>query len=725
MRNINTRHCNDPSGLALDRLEARCHLAASGAGAGAYFDGTYLTPYSIEATIDDQSNVVGTLRSATTGGATSGQPLSIDRASFLPGGRYVPHFRSSFSPYDSVNGSQFVNGKSYPMGWFSGVDAGYRRAEFAMLTERADDLVIADIAGSWMYQSIIVTRNSVKGAWGTLSISGTSIARTTSVSGAAPVNDRVDVVSLQRNGAVRLSDGQYVWASRSKNTAVAADLNTADGQSSISLVYRTAIRTRQQLVGGYRIGIVGTGDFAAELNGRSAAIANYYTDLRDDGTFVQYDLGSYDAGGRNPSASGTWSVAGMSVTLKQNGPGRSWTFNVSADGVTLIAASTQAPGASVDILCGSALRVAVPTANAFSVIRQGDGTGQSRLYELKRDGSWLSVDLPTKAGGPAITGKVVTWTDPKDGLVYAAAQCGESLVLYRNDINGSWSHRNLTSSTPGSVSIAKELNVLVDAGGKCHLTGLDVNGDLICFSQADASPLWGDFAWVFVNIAERDLRPHGEVVPLFAATTITYATSWGGLNVAGLDAQGNIWSVWWAPGVSHWASANLTAAFGSAPLAGGLTAYLTPWGGINIAGLDSNGQIQVTWWVPAFGGEWKQSNLTASTNGPRFTAASVSSYVSAWGGLNIAGVDRQSGAIKVYWWSPALGDQGWAVTGFEEVVGISAPRPTRNLEGVAGPDSSLNVFGTADSGAYVRYCWYPQSGGTWQSEVVSVVAQPA
>ena len=142
--------------LVLESLEPRCLMTVFGAGAGAYFDGTYLTPYSLEATVADSGAVDGSLRFADSGGAGPGQELTVESVAFLPGGRYIPKFRSSFSPYQKVTGSEFVNGASYPIGWFAGVDAGYSRAEFTLLTERADDLAKSDLGGSWRYQSLIV-----------------------------------------------------------------------------------------------------------------------------------------------------------------------------------------------------------------------------------------------------------------------------------------------------------------------------------------------------------------------------------------------------------------------------------------------------------------------------------------------------------------------------------------------------------------------------------------
>ena len=82
-----------------------------------------------------------------------------------------------------------------------------------------------------------------------------------------------------------------------------------------------------------------------------------------------------------------------------------------------------------------------------------------------------------------------------------------------------------------------------------------------------------------------------------------------------------------------------------------LSVYLTSWGGINIVG---GADLGVYWWAPALGGEWRFNELTdAATGGPALIAETVTSYVTPWGGLNVAGLD-QAGRLWVYWWSPTV-----------------------------------------------------------------------
>ncbi len=708
-----------------EALEPRVVLSVISAGVGVSFDGTTLTPYSVEATLADNGAFAASVRNATDTGAGPAGAGDIQSLGFMADGRMVPGFVPSASPYQTMSGTRFVNGSSYPVGWFSGVDAGYTRGNFWLATQGPVNFALADMAGHWDSRSLVVIPDMdlVAAGWGTLDITGTSIARYQYLAGHTS-NDTVTVTSTQPGGAFRLSDGEYGWASSTKRTGLVADLDFSDGQASITLVFQRANRSRAQVAGLYRVGSIATGAFAQLRSGRDAVVFDVALDLRTDGTYSQYDLAEYDAGSRTPGATGSWDDTNGSLTLIENGTGRFWSYDIASDGVTLVPYST-APiaGGNADLLFGAAVRVVSATAPVFSVARN-DAGAPTPLYTLQNDGSWRAVDLESKPGSPAITGKVVTWTDPKDALVYAAAEAGSSLVLYRRDSNGSWSCRNLAVLIPGAAPIAGNLDVMVDPTGTVHLVGLDSAGDLVHYFQTGAATAWGEFDWGFVNIAAADLRAHGDAMPAFVGPTVSYATSWGGLNVAGLDHAGNIWSVWWAPGVTRWSTANLTSAYGADPVAGGLTVYLTSWGGINIAALDSTGQIQVTWWVPEFAGKWEHSNLTSSLNGPRFTVDSVSSYVSSWGGLNIAGADRTTGEIMVYWWAPARVAEGWAVTAFASALPPGAGLPSHDLRGLAGPDSSLNVFGASDSGAFLRYYWYPSFGGAWQWQEVSTIAAP-
>ncbi|MBC7773524.1 MAG: PPC domain-containing protein, partial [Pyrinomonadaceae bacterium] len=345
--------------------------------------------------------------------------------------------------------------------------------------------------------------------------------------------------------------------------------------------------------------------------------------------------------------------------------------------------------------------------------------GSPVLFQQLPGASWRAVDLGASTGSPTITSNVVTWVDIKDGRTYVAANSVAGLLLFTNTA-GQWTLRNLSTEIAGSGVISTEISTFTETSGIVNLTGLNAQGHLLLFKQTGAGGE-GAYVWSFANITTRDLNPQGQVMPPFIGNRVTaYVTSWNGLNIAGLTAAGEIHTVWWAPGLQFWQTTNLSAVTGAGQLSGGLTVYLTPWGGINLAGINNEGKVSVTWWVPGFAGEWRNNNLTNETGGPTLDPGSITSYITAWGALNIAGLDGQ-GKVVIYWWVP--GFQLWSITSISEQV-PGSKLPVGRLTGVSGSgfDGTLNILGTASDGDVVRYWWRP--GGVWQQDDLSQIAVP-
>jgi hypothetical protein len=379
------------------------------------------------------------------------------------------------------------------------------------------------------------------------------------------------------------------------------------------------------------------------------------------------------------------------------------TANFTADSVTVML-NTTAVGPGV----------------VFSISGQ-NASGKQIVYQLATDDAWRAVDLIASAGGPAVT-DVVTWTDPKDDRQYAAGSSHTGLILYTNVAGGTWTIRNLSLEQTDARPIVGQLQVMTSPAGLINITGLDDNGDLIRYAQDGTTITTGRYRWDATNLGQH-LRDRGQQMPGFTGPLVSYTTRWGALNVVGLDEFGSIWAVWWAPGRTGWSANNLSEMYGTSPISGGLTVFLTPWDGMNIAGIDDAGHLQVTWWIPAFRGiGWKHSDMTAEFDGPLLAPASVSSFVSSWGGMNVAGIDQDTGEVMVYWWSPERRGIGWAVASLTQTVGLDQPRISQVLIGLAPRDSSLNVFGLDDEGDMIRYFWMP--GQPWSAQNLTDIAIP-
>ncbi len=188
----------------------------------------------------------------------------------------------------------------------------------------------------------------------------------------------------------------------------------------------------------------------------------------------------------------------------------------------------------------------------------------------------------------------------------------------------------------------------------------------------------------------------------------TYQPSWGSLHIAGLDARGHAINYWWAPGMDSWQHADLTDQFDGPLLSNGLTGYVASWDGLNLAGLNDAGEVVVYWWAPGLDA-WQTLNMTVDFEGPTFSGQ-LDAYVTSWGGLNIAGLDA-NGHVVTYWWAPGLEDEPnrWRVSNLTEAAG--GPALSEGVEVAVSDDGGINVF-ALDGGRHLQMLrWLP--GGAW------------
>lgn len=386
-----------------------------------------------------------------------------------------------------------------------------------------------------------------------------------------------------------------------------------------------------------------------------------------------------------------------SVTVETN-------TNVKVDATGDELTETLAPGdnfaGSNAAITGSARadgRVAITTLN----------TSGRPIAFLEGADAWTVADLQTLTGSPDVTGQIQTFTDPRDGLTYAAASSGEGLLLFRRDADGLWTLRNLNEELEDAGTPVGEITVFVSRGNKVHIAGLDDRNQLHLFHQTGTVDD-GQAVWTSRNLSNVDLRLEGKATPRFVGPLISFVTSWNALNIAGLDQDGNIQAVWFHTSIPRWTVSNLSESTGAPPLTGGLTAYLTSWNAINLVGTDAGGNVSATWWVPSFGDSWVTSNLTDLFGGPELRALSLTSFVTPWGATNIAGIDAE-GNLSVYWWAPST--DTWTVSTLSDLV----PDPVLPVGRLSGltvrATGAINIFGAGDEGEVVRYWWTP--GGEW------------
>ncbi|GIK18176.1 MAG: hypothetical protein DYG93_03000 [Leptolyngbya sp. PLA2] len=263
----------------------------------------------------------------------------------------------------------------------------------------------------------------------------------------------------------------------------------------------------------------------------------------------------------------------------------------------------------------------------------------------------------------------------------------------------------LTSGTTGEVS-RQDIALLTNFRGRVHdMTPYVTPDGMLHLAVTDGEHR----LWIFSGDHElgtwKVMNKTAEIgAPGLTGDLTTYQPSWGSIHVAGLDARGHAINYWWAPGLPAWEYSDLTALFDGPTMTGGLAGYVAAWDGLNLAGLNEDGEVIVYWWAPGLM-DWQTLNMTALFSGPTFEGQ-LDAYVTPWGGLNIAG-QTAGGEVWTYWWSPALRDQkaaagepdGWEVANISQAA--AAPALDRAVAAAVSADGGINLFGLTSAGNLV------------------------
>lgn len=367
-----------------------------------------------------------------------------------------------------------------------------------------------------------------------------------------------------------------------------------------------------------------------------------------------------------------------------------------------------------DTLLGS--RAELDADTGMPVVYARSALSGWRLFNIA--GIAIGTDRQTAPG----TG-IQSWQDPKDGLFYVAVSTSDGLYLYQQKSASEWFVRNLTNEISGSQRIARSLTHFItrDANRRITIAGLAADGDLVVYQQTGAISR-GDYVYKFHDVADEYLRPIGKAMPVFVGPLVSYVTPWNGQNIAGLNASGKIEVIWNTTKTKgYWVHSNLSAITGAPAFNGGLTVYQTSWKGINIVGVNAEGNVVTTWWVPRFAGKWATSNLSAIVSGPNLQGVSLVAFQTPNGGLNIAGI-RPNGHTSLYWWQPNT-DNKWKVRQLTKSSSSEAQRPTGSLAAQVLTDGSVNLFGRNPGLDVVRVYWQPGLlADDWRLENLSEIA---
>lgn len=242
--------------------------------------------------------------------------------------------------------------------------------------------------------------------------------------------------------------------------------------------------------------------------------------------------------------------------------------------------------------------------------------------------------------------------------------------------------------------------------GTINLAATDTNQHLWLFK---GTPNAGaTFDWTLTNLTELI------GAPAIAGDLTTYQPTWGSVHIAGLDARGHAINYWFFPDATGWRFDDLTSLFDGPTMTGGLTGYVARWNGLNLAGLDDEGNVIVYWWAPPLGaGNWQTLNMTELFGFTPLTGQ-LDAYVTRWGGLNIAGLDAD-GNLRTYWWSPAT-ERDNPGQWFEADISAAAQGPvfTRGVTATTTPDGGINLLAT-DAGGSLHLLRFDLDTLVWTS----------
>lgn len=739
------------SRVAVERLEDRIVLAAAVdlAVVGLVTEtGTDYTPFVQELRWAEDRSVTGMAYAPGQTIPDGGTPTTItDIINGPRGGFRLFDSAESFDP-GNVLGTRFDTPGDHPLGWVGIADseAPETGATVAAIIERSPNATGADLAGTWNVQFTQVIGSQVFTRSGTLTLTsaGGFFALAFGSSG-DPVfaGQGFEFSGEPDNGRfpVRMANGDTgaLYVNADKSVIAFVDLDEADSDTWMGVgVRRGAEFSAEDLAGSYRTGVLFESARLSDISEGDLTVA-WQIDLAADGTFEIFDLQEIEDGTvTGPELTGTWVDNGGELTLTDPEIGGEILLTMSDNGRSGIVSGIRFGDlTSPERPMGVFTRVgepaaATPETSLFSAVL--DANGKPLVFDLRQPGdAWSVVDLdryavpdpdfPMSEIGESVTD--VEAFETADQRLITVVNTDETLLGFARDEEGFWHTRDLTRSLPGAENITSTLTVFTDRGGTAYVAGLTGEGEVVTYEFDPEAPDGTD-PWSYANISAEHLTPRDQATPVFVGALMSFVTPWNALNIAGLDAEGNIQAVWTGNGGEEWNASNLSSITGAPPLTSGLTAFVTTWSAINIIGLDGAGNVLATWWVPSFGGNWAVSDLTAvAGGGTPLTGSTLTSFTAPWGALNIAGLTAE-GDVAAYWWTPGSNDDEttWQVANLTGSFSVGDPKPDSQLQSrtTAYFGGELNVLGTDSATGELIRLFFRVDDGVWASESVTTIA---
>lgn len=764
----------DHAAHVMEQLEPRALFSApyDFAGVGIRFDAGPAV-FLVEGEIAADGSMTGSMRTSTLAGGPVDSDLDWTR--YVRGDRAALTFetRDGFVPYAQQWGTQFIREERWNYGAFSGLDANGMLRDFAVLSETYTP---EDLRNSLLDQmQLQMTRLTAEG---TETFSLTIMFDFAQ----AQVNEFTfvyhlpggDVTATKQvqsvdGGRITMATGEVLILTGFRDGAFLADFDASDG---IMGVAAGRMRMGYDFLNGRYTGAIlttgpesrsffGVPDEDAGADGTAAAnvVIEFQYNSRDPddagaNVFFVYERGAWEAGMRTPVNTGTWVTVDEGFSFPSlrstriemtDAEGRVVTARVGQT-FTMWFDDLEASGGAHEELIGALEKQEFRFGNHVELLAETDADGHPIAYlELGQiagqgDEGIFALDLVEEVGGEAVVGKLYVWSALASGGAYfiAGLSAEGDVQVWRWSSEVGWTYRNLTDTIEGAVPIAShfagswfETGLLYTAAKhEQALVGFDAEGNFVAYRQATGELLLE--SWEFYDAGEQGLGGE-DTLPEIVTEFTGYGTGWNGHNFAGLDAAGQVWVVWWAPGLEQWQAQNLSAFAGIETLTGNLASLRTGWDTLHIVGTSAiDGHVIVAWWAPGFV-QWEATDLTDVVGGPVLEAGTLTAHFSfgietesILETINIVGKDL-SGHTRIYWWAAYA---GWHVA---YLATASSPAPdvpwqftssawlTSFTPGYSWAHSQ-SLLGRSKDGHLVRLVWRQTDADAWLFEDVSDIA---
>ncbi len=353
--------------------------------------------------------------------------------------------------------------------------------------------------------------------------------------------------------------------------------------------------------------------------------------------------------------------------------------------------------------------------DATSVHTTIGADGEVLLFIERGSSPVAIVDVAEVSGGPRAIGPLVAWVDHHTGLVRGAAATTRGLTIYREHSSGAWGHVVLSERLGTQTQVRPDIALTVGPGGRINIVGVSADGDLIRYVQSGEGPI----GWSEWNISENQLAWRGLATPDFIGSITALSTSWGGLNIAGIDAKGDLVTVWTSLTAGRWYVSNLSDHAGIGPLWSGLDSVSAGRGGIHFSTVNGAGKVTIVSWKPGSAG-WSASTLDSSPTMQQGEIAMAFDPRSR--SLVVTTLRLDTGALILHRlpleFAPPT-PQWTTVSGF----GVPVERRVRDwLSVTIGTDGVVGVFGNNPEEETVRFTASDPLATEWNFENLTDMA---